>query len=135
MTKVFISYRADDEGTRYKNLLVAWANNDHKNFFNFKFIDQSIGISIKSSDAQYIKKRIKEKIEASDKVVCIVGKNTASSDWVNWELEYAHTLGKPIAAIKIDRSYTTPINLFGVNAKWAKSFTYEAIKKAIDDAN
>lgn len=27
--KVFVSYRADDEGTKHKNLLVAWSANDY----------------------------------------------------------------------------------------------------------
>ncbi|WP_240740702.1 TIR domain-containing protein [Macrococcoides bohemicum] len=135
MTKVFISYRADNEGTQYKKLLVAWSLNPHRNFFDFKFEDQSIGTSINSTDAYYIKSRIKDKIDSSDKIICLVGENTSTSDWVNWELEYAHSLGKPIAAIKIKNSYKTPINLYGVNATWAKSFTFDSIKKAIDDAN
>lgn len=135
MTKVFISYRADNEGNLHKNLLVAWSQNSHKNFFDFKFEDQSIGISINSTNAYYIKSRIKDKINSSDKIICLVGENTSTSEWVNWELFYAHSLGKPIAAIKIKNSYKTPANLYGVNATWAKSFTFESIKKAIDDAN
>ena len=45
-----------------------------------KFVDTSVGISIKSDDAYYIKERIKEKIKSSDKVICIIGKNTHTSD-------------------------------------------------------
>ena len=37
--KVFVSYHSDTEGTRYKNLLVAWANND-KGHFDIKFDDK-----------------------------------------------------------------------------------------------
>lgn len=30
--KLFVSYRADDEGSRYKNLLVGWSENPNKIF-------------------------------------------------------------------------------------------------------
>lgn len=65
---------------------------------------------------------IKRKISESNVFLCLVGENTHSSDWVNWE----------IVAVKIKSTYVTPIELYGVGAKWAMSFTYDAIKKAID---
>ncbi|MCG1346684.1 TIR domain-containing protein [Staphylococcus epidermidis] len=129
--KLFVSYRADDEGSQYKNLLVAWSSNPNKNFFDVKFEDTSIGISINSTDAYYIKRKIKEKIEDSNKVICIIGKNTHTSDWVNWEIETAKELNKPIVAIKISKFYNTPTRLYNKNIKWAYSFTYDAIKKAL----
>ena len=77
--KLFVSYRADDEGSRYKNLLVGWSENPNK-IFDVKFEDTSIGISINSTNAYYIKRKIKEKIESSNKVICIIGENTHSSN-------------------------------------------------------
>ncbi|WP_447406621.1 TIR domain-containing protein [Staphylococcus aureus] len=100
-------------------------------FFDVKFEDTSIGISINSTNAYYIKRKIKEKIESSNKVICIIGENTHSSEWVNWELVTAHNLNKPIVAIKIDKSYKSPIQVYGKNVHWAYSFSYEAIKKAL----
>ncbi|CZQ57289.1 MTH538 TIR-like domain (DUF1863) [Staphylococcus aureus] len=129
--KLFVRYRADDEGSRYKNLLVGWSENPNKIFFDVKFEDTSIGISINSTNAYYIKRKIKEKIESSNKVICIIGENTHSSEWVNWELVTAHNLNKPIVAIKIDKSYKSPIEVYGKNVHWAYSFSYEAIKKAL----
>lgn len=129
--KLFVSYRADDEGSRYKNLLVGWSKNPNNNFFDIKFEDTSIGISINSTDAYYIKRRIKDKIEDSNKVVCIIGKNTHTSDWVNWEIDTAKELNKPIVAVKISKFYHTPSRLYNKKVKWAYSFTYEAIKKAL----
>lgn len=130
---LFVSYRADDEGTQYKNLLVAWAKNPNKNFYDIKFVDTSVGVSINSEDANYIKRKIKDRIESSKKVIVLVGKNTSTSDWVEWEIEKAHELGKKLVAVKIQNSYTSPIALYAKNAKWAKSFTYESIKKALED--
>lgn len=128
--KIFVSYRADDEGTLHKNLLVAWSRND-RFFPEIKFHDTSIGTSINSVNANYIKSVIKDRIKESDIVLCLVGKNTGSSDWVNWEIETAHSMNKKIVAVKINRSYDTPVSLYGKKAKWAMDFSKSAIIKAL----
>jgi|SRR5690625_2027953 len=129
--KLFVSYRADEEGNKYKNLLVAWSKNDN-GYFDIKFEDTSIGVSINSDDEDYIKRRIREKISESRTVLVLIGKDTHKSDWVEWEIDKAVELKKKLVAVKIKNSYTSPSNLFGKGATWAKSFTYESIKKAID---
>lgn len=132
-SNLFVSYRADSEGTKYKNLLVAWSENPNKNFYDIKFVDTSVGVSINSEDANYLKRKIKERIQSSEKVIVLVGKNTSTSEWVSWEIETAYSLNKKIVAVKIDNSYTTPSSLYGKGASWAKSFNYESIKKALED--
>lgn len=129
---LFVSYRADSEGNSYKNLIVAWSKNDNGHF-DIKFEDTSVGIGINSTNASYIKSVIKKKILSSDTVLVLIGENTAASDWVNWEIDTAFSLNKKIVAVKIKNSYTSPSSIYGKNASWAKSFTYEAIKKAIDN--
>lgn len=129
--RVFVSYRADSEGNMYKNLLVAWSENDNGHF-DIKFDDNSVGISLNSENASYIKSVIKRKISESNVFLCLVGENTHDSEWVNWEIQKAVELKKKIVAVKIKSSYTTPVELYGVGAEWAKSFKYEVIKKAID---
>lgn len=130
--KVFVSYRADDEGNRHKNLLVAWSKNKSR-FPEIKFYDQSVGVSIKSEDANYIKRVIIDRIKKSDVFLCLIGENTGDSDWVNWEIEKASELNKKIVAVKIKKHYTTPLNLYGIGAKWALDFTYEAILGALEN--
>lgn len=129
--KLFVSYRADEEGAKYKNMLVAWSKNDNGHF-DIKFEDTSVGVSINSEDANYIKRRIKEKISESKTVLVLIGKETHKSEWVEWEIDKALELNKKVVAVKIKKSYSTPTNLYGIGAKWAQSFTYESIKKAID---
>lgn len=129
--KVFVSYHSAQEDIRHKNLLVAWSKNDN-GFFDIKFDDTSVGVSINSTNATYIKSVIKGKISSSSIFLCLVGENTHNSDWVKWEIEKAVELQKKIVAVKIQKSYTTPSNLYGVGASWAQSFTYESIKKALN---
>ena len=55
--KIFVSYRDDEEGRTHKNLLVAWSEN--KSFPEISFYDNSVGTSINSENAKYIKFQIK----------------------------------------------------------------------------
>lgn len=129
--KLFVSYHSSTEDTRYKNLLVAWSASD-SGHFDIKFDDTSVGVSINSNNATYIKSVIKDKIEESATFLLLIGKDTHKSDWCKWEIDQAIALKKKIVAVKIDSSYTSPSNVLNVGANWAMSFTYDAIKKAID---
>jgi len=112
-------------------LLVAWDKND---LFDFSFYDASVDVSVNSEDASYIKTVIKGRIKASSHLLCIVGKETHKSAWVTWEIETAIDLGKKLVAVKTDAGNTSPSAILGVGATWAKSFTFDSIKTAIEDA-
>lgn len=129
---VFVSYKSETEDTSHKNLLVAWSSNDNGHF-DIKFNDKSVGVSIDSENATYIKSVIKKRIKDSSVFLVLVGKNTHKSDWCKWEIDKAIELDKKIVAVKISKSYTSPDNLYKVGAEWAMSFTYDAIKKALDN--
>jgi len=128
--KVFVSYDYDHD-KHYKNLLLAWDANKQ---FDFYLYDQSVDVSVDSTDAAAIKRVISSRINASTYFLCIVGKHTHKSGWVAWEIDKAVELGKKIVAVKTDRSNTTPSGLYGVGASWAMSFTFDSIKNAIDNA-
>ena len=128
--KIFISYDYDHD-KHYKNLLVAWDKNSE---FDFSLNDQSADVSIQSTDAAAIKRAISAKINAATYFFCIVGAKTSSSKWVEWEIDKAKNLNKRLVAVKISSTNTTPADLLGAGATWAMSFTFSAIKKAIDSA-
>ena len=128
--KVFVSYDYKHD-KHYKNLLLAWDANKQ---FDFYLYDQSVDVSVDSTDAAAIKRVISARINSSTYFLCIVGKHTYKSGWVAWEIDKAVELGKKIVAVKTDRSNTTPAGLYGVGASWAMSFTFDSIKKAIDNA-
>jgi hypothetical protein len=128
--KIFISYDYDND-KHYKNLLVAWDKNSE---FDFGFSDQSADVSIQSTDAAAIKRAISAKINAATYFLCLVGSKTSKSSWVTWEIEKAKDLKKKLVAVKISSGNTTPSGLLNAGASWAMSFTFDAIKKAIEDA-
>ena len=128
--KIFVSYDYDND-RNYKNMLLAWDKNSE---FDFGFSDQSADVSIDSTNAAAIKRAISAKINASTYFLCLVGKETWKSDWVKWEIDKAKELNKKLVAVKISSTYTTPDELLGAGASWAMSFTFDAIKKAIDNA-
>ena len=51
---------------------------------------------------------------------------------VAWEIEQAKELKKRIIAVKISKNYNTPINLYGIEAKWALDFSKTSILKAMN---
>lgn len=128
--KVFISYDYDND-RHYKNLLLAWDENDE---FDFSMEDHSADVSINSTDAVVIKRAISRKINSATYFLCIIGKETHKSDWVKWEINKAVELKKKIVAVKTDSSNISPDEIYGVGASWAMSFTFDAIKSAIENA-
>lgn len=128
--KVFVSFDYDKD-KNYKLLLQAWDANQN---FDFSFSDQSITEPINSEDASRIKAGITSKMNNSTYCLVIVGEHTYKSEWVNWEIENASRLGLQIIAVKIDKSYETPLSLYNKNASWAMSFSQQAIVNAIREA-
>lgn len=128
--KVFISYDYDND-KNYKNLLLAWDKNSE---FDFSMEDHSADVSIDSTDGAAIKRAISAKINNATYFLCIIGKKTHKSKWVKWEISKAVELKKKIVAVKIEKDNESPDEILNVGASWAMSFTFDAIKKAIDNA-
>ena len=127
--KIFIGYDYDNDKD-YKNILLAW---DKNKVFDFNFIDKSADISINSHDVDVIKRAISAKINQSDIFLCLIGEHTRKSEWVKWEIRKAIELGKNIVAVKIKKDYESPDEIKNADAKWAILFTFDAIKKAIEE--
>ena len=128
--RVFISFDYDND-RHYKNLLLAWNSN---NDFDFEFYDGSLKEGINSTNAPYIKSRLKPLIEKSSHVLCIVGKESGTNDWINWEVQTGVDNKKRLVGVKLDRTYESPPALLNNSAAWALSYTFESIKKALDSA-
>jgi len=128
--KVFISYDYDND-KHYKNLLLAWDKNSE---FDFSLYDQSVDVSVDSTDAAVIKRVISNRINNSTYFLCLIGKKTHKSSWIKWEIKKAIELKKKLVAVKTDSTNTSPDEIVGVGATWALSFTFDSITKAIGKA-
>src|SRR5713226_2016175 len=94
--RVFLSFLAEDrEKVAGLRLLAANPN------YDLEFYDESLRAAIDSSDADYIKRRIREKISRTSVTVCLITENTHTSGWVNWELKESDEKGNKIVAMAL----------------------------------
>ncbi len=128
--RIFISFDYDND-RYYKNLLIAWDKNDE---FDFELYDGSLRESINSTNAAYIRSVIKPKILAASRLLCLVGKETHKSAWIDWEIQTAVGNYKTLIGVKIEKASTSPAGLLANGATWALSFNFDAIKKAVDES-
>lgn len=94
MKKVFISYKHDDD--RYVNdVRSIRSNSNHPLSFNDRSLEEAIlneygDINRRSpADAASmpVQDNIKQRLQDSDKLVVLIGDNTHSSLWVQWEMD------------------------------------------------
>ena len=94
--RVFLSFIAEDEehanGVR---LLAKNPNND------LEFYDESVREPFDSEDAEYLRRKIKEKIDRTSVTVCLISEDTHKSKWVEWELETSDEKGNTIIAMAV----------------------------------
>ena len=102
MYTIFISYKTED--IQYVRDIQSLSKNPNN---PIKFIDQSLPEPVTDEfgniitkppshpEASEVRNNIYSRLESSDKLLIIVGKNTHSSQWVEWEIR---------SFIKINRS-------------------------------
>ena len=91
---VFISFASEDLDK--VNLLRGQAKNENS---NIEFNDRSLREPFDSEKAEYIKRGIKDRIQQSSVTIVYVSDATASSKWVNWEIQQSVDMGKKVVAM------------------------------------
>lgn len=91
---VFISFATEDMDE--VNLLRAHAKNERS---DIEFNDHSVQEPYDSDRAEYIRRKIAERINRTSTTVVYLSKNTAQSKWVKWEVEKSLELGKRVIAV------------------------------------
>lgn len=94
--RVFLSFLAEDE-MQVNGLRLLAANPNYP----LEFFDESVRVPYDSVDADYIRRRIREKISRTSVTVCLVGPQTHTSRWVEWELEESIEKGNTIFAMAL----------------------------------
>ncbi|EKO5121721.1 TIR domain-containing protein [Vibrio fluvialis] len=98
---VFISFATEDMNE--VNLLRAQAKNDKS---DIEFNDHSVRQPYNSEQAEYIKRKITERIKRSSVTVVYLSESMAKSKWVQWEVEKSQQLGKRVIAVHPGDKYT-----------------------------
>ena len=82
MKRVFLSFIVEDEDhVRGVRLLAS-----SPKYSNLEFYDESVTVAYDSSDAEYIRSKIRGKLDRASVTVCLISETTHNSDWVAWEL-------------------------------------------------
>ncbi|MGE8049733.1 TIR domain-containing protein [Pseudomonas monteilii] len=90
---VFISFATEDMDN--VNLLRGQSKNENN---DLEFNDHSVKEAYDSDQADYIKRKITERINRCSVTVVYISDNTAQSKWVKWEVEKSLELGKKVIA-------------------------------------
>jgi hypothetical protein len=129
--QVYLCYDAANDGY-YKDVLVTWSK--IPGFAQFMFNDQPYPVVVDSEEAEPLKRAITARIGATSGLLCVVGAKCCSNGWLEWEIRKADELGKRIIAVRINRECAVPELLSDVGATCAMSFTFEGIRRALEEA-
>ena len=104
--RVFISYQHTDQMRAHGLNLMTY--NKH---VNVDFTGRHLLNPVKSTDRDYISRKIREQIKGSSATIVLIGKNTADSGWVDNEIEWTKEEGKGVLGIRIDPDAPIPEGL------------------------
>ncbi|MCF5714470.1 TIR domain-containing protein [Pseudomonas tremae] len=132
MHKVFISYDHSEDAD-YKNLLRAWDANES---FDFEIDSRGPNVAINSENAAVIKASLTKMMKEATHILILVGAKSHESDWITWEIQRAKESDTKLklAAVKLEKSNTTPLGLLDVGTSWATSFNRDRIVDALNAA-
>jgi len=127
---VFISF--DHEDLDEVNLLRGQAKNENT---DLQFDDHSVKEPYDSTNTDYIKRNIREKIDRCSVTVVYLTEKTVSSRWVNWEIEESLKRGKGVIGVyKGDTPPTRTPPAFHQNKCKAVQWAHTALLHAIEEA-
>jgi antiphage defense system Thoeris ThsB-like protein len=124
--KVFVGYDESDKAA--KDRLLGWDVNKE---FDFSCYDRSVDVAVDSEEAAVVKQDLSARIGDSSHFLCIVGKETYRSGWMQWEIRKAVELKKKIVAAKTDSTNNSPTAMQRVGASWSTLFDFDSIKNAM----
>ncbi len=97
--RVFLSFVEEDLGL--VNLFRGQAKNKN---ISLEFSDYSVKEPYDSTNAAYIRSKIRERIAAASVTICLIGEDTYKSRWVNWEIVASHEEKNSIFGVRLHSS-------------------------------
>ena len=93
---VFLPFVVEDR--RLVDLFRGQARNENS---DLEFDDYSVTEPFDSTNADYIRREITEKIRRASITICLIGETTYESRWVEWEIEKSDELGKRLLGVRL----------------------------------
>jgi hypothetical protein len=97
--RVFLSFSHED--LDLVNLFRGQAKNRNS---DLEFFDWSVKDPYESTNAVYIRSKIRERIRAAAVTVCLIGDETHGSKWVDWEIRASHEEYNDLIGIRLHSS-------------------------------
>ena len=123
----------------YYNLLEAWNKNKDIDFS----IKDCTPSEIQSESVATIKQVLSTKIGDANYMIAIIGKHSDDThpdsaeigykNWQAYEIAKTHEKGNGLVVVKLDNSYSAPVEAYGIGAKWVYSFNLEDILSALNE--
>lgn len=123
----------------YYNLLEAWNKNKDIDFS----IKDCTPSEIQSESVATIKQVLSTKIGDANYMIAIIGKHSDDThpdsaeigykNWQAYEIAKNHEKGNGLVVVKLDNSYSAPVEAYGIGAKWVYSFNLEDILSALNE--
>lgn len=128
---VFISFSNDDMDEI--NLMRGQAKNEG---LELEFSDHSVKKAYNSEQDEYIKRRIRDRIERASVTLVYLSASSMKSDWVKWEVEQSKKMGKGILAVyKGDQPPANIPNHIKDSVSSVVQWNHASMAKAIEDAS
>ncbi|MGO9135539.1 MAG: TIR domain-containing protein [Methylovirgula sp.] len=124
--RVLVVFKAED--LPHMETLLSWDTNKEYDFVYETTLPRT---GIHTPDGKALKEELKAKIKTMTHLLCIIGKQTADNDWINFQIQQASVSGRKVIAVRLDSGFKSPNTLLNFGATWAKAFTFDAIRTAI----
>ena len=97
--RVFLSFVEED--LDLVNLFRGQARNKNS---DLEFSDYSVKEPYDSTDAAYIRSKIRERLRAAYVTICLIGESTYRSSWVDWEIRTSAEEGNKVFGVRLHSS-------------------------------
>lgn len=126
--RVFLSFVQEDLGL--VNLFRGQAKNKNS---ELEFSDYSIKEPYDSTNAAYIRGKIRERIAAASVTICLIGEKTHKSAWVDWEIRASAEEGNQTFGLRLHSDSARDIAPKALSDLKAKIYNWDidAIVRAI----
>lgn len=136
---VFVSFDYERD-KHYKYLLNAWDANKNMDFVFSDFSSDEIH----SNSISVVKANLTKRIKSATYTLILVGKDAQKqhkdyksigfNNWQSFEIQRSVDAGNKIVVVKLDNSYSAPLECYGVGAQWVYNFSQDNIISALNKA-